>query len=298
MQSVTMLRLAARPAIHCLNLEPRVSHLQCGMASSLHAPRHTRPGARALAAGCGTLASAEARNRFLSILQQKHGDTKDAVVVEQLQLLQKANPTPDAALSGEYLDGDWLQISQSDYPNRLSKQEPLYKLGRLAFNMYEPLEAVFRIDRVWAPVRPCPNSGDSSRLYDIFVEVTCVDEKYPEFKAVMSNYASITPARDASGNHARLTVSFTHGDLAPSPELSEHLKAAWRQTFSPKQRNIVMRGIMRLAMGFETTPMDEDGAMSYKLRRAPKGWLDIVYLDDVLRVTRGNRGSVVVCERS
>jgi len=286
-----MLRLLTRPATRCLNLKPRA--LRLTVAPSFDGPHNTTR----FATCQSTWESAEVRTRFLSVLKEKRGDTKDAAVVEQLELLQKANPTPDAALRGEYLDGDWLQISQSDYPGRLSKDEPLYPLGRLAFNMYEPTEAVFRIDRVVQPVRPLPNSVDSTREYEIIVEMTCVDKKYPEFKAIISNYARITPAKDNKGNDARLSVSFTHGNLAPSLELSEDFKAPWRQSFSPKKRNMFVRGIMRLAMGFETSPMDDNGVMSYKLSRSPKGWLDILYLDDVLRVTRGNRGSVVVTER-
>lgn len=40
-----------------------------------------------------------------------------------------------------------------------------------------------------------------------------------------------------------------------------------------------------------------DGTMTYEMPRAPEGYLDILFLDEDLRVTRGNRGSIVIAER-
>lgn len=241
--------------------------------------------------------SADVRDAFLALLKSKDGDAKDAAIEEELERLQQANPTPDPALTGEFLDADWLQVSQSDYPDKLSPDEPVYTLGRLAFSMYEPTDMKFRIDRVLQPVRPFPDDTSSSRGYEIKIEMTSVDERYPEFKAVMCNYGVIGPTKSKDGTDSRLTVSFTRGNIAPSSDMSQEALSKWKETFSLKKRNIVVRGVMKLAMGLENVPMDEEGIISYKLNRPPEGWLDILYLDEKLRVTRGNRGSVVVCTR-
>jgi len=41
----------------------------------------------------------------------------------------------------------------------------------------------------------------------------------------------------------------------------------------------------------------QTGRVSFKMQRSPKGKLEVLYLDEELRITRGGRGTVVVCER-
>ena len=41
----------------------------------------------------------------------------------------------------------------------------------------------------------------------------------------------------------------------------------------------------------------ETGEVAFAMKRSPKGSLEIIYLDEELRITRGNKGTVVVCER-
>lgn len=56
---------------------------------------------------------------------------------------------------------------------------------------------------------------------------------------------------------------------------------------------------MKRMMGLErpTGMASGTGVMSYSMSKAPKGWLDVMFLDDEWRITRGNRGSIVVAER-
>ncbi len=39
------------------------------------------------------------------------------------------------------------------------------------------------------------------------------------------------------------------------------------------------------------------GEVSFKMKRSPKGKLELLYLDEELRITRGEKGTVLVCER-
>ena len=41
-----------------------------------------------------------------------------------------------------------------------------------------------------------------------------------------------------------------------------------------------------------------NNVLKYKLEKPAEGYLDILYLDETLRVTRGNRGSVVVVQKA
>ena len=60
-----------------------------------------------------------------------------------------------------------------------------------------------------------------------------------------------------------------------------------------------MNWLLKRMMGLEKpTGLAADNSMSYKMKKAPLGHLDILYLDDELRITRGNKGSVVIAERA
>ncbi|WP_287521037.1 PAP/fibrillin family protein [Okeania sp. SIO2C2] len=41
----------------------------------------------------------------------------------------------------------------------------------------------------------------------------------------------------------------------------------------------------------------ETGEISVTMKRSPKGRLEVLYLDEELRITRGEKGTVLVCER-
>ena len=59
-----------------------------------------------------------------------------------------------------------------------------------------------------------------------------------------------------------------------------------------------MGWLMKRLMGLERpTGLDGDGVMAYQMTKAPEGYLDVMYLDDEWRITKGNRGSIVVAER-
>ena len=42
----------------------------------------------------------------------------------------------------------------------------------------------------------------------------------------------------------------------------------------------------------------ETGEISFTMKRSPKGRLEVLYLDEELRITRGERGTILACERS
>ena len=81
---------------------------------------------------------------------------------------------------------------------------------------------------------------------------------------------------------------------------------AWTSTFEaafekykPRKRERLMNWLLKRMMGLEKpTGMSTDGYMTYKMKKSPHGTLDVLFLDDELRITRGNRGSVVIAERA
>ena len=79
----------------------------------------------------------------------------------------------------------------------------------------------------------------------------------------------------------------------------------WRQFFDagkdlPKmsRRQRFGRWVAKKLLGLRYPgDMSSTGAFSYEMTRAPKGHLDVLFHDEELRVTRGNRGSIVIAER-
>eukprot|EP00966_Prymnesium_polylepis_P054922 1269651-Prymnesium_polylepis.1 len=145
-------------------------------------------------------------------------------------------------------------------------------------------------------------------------------EDGPPMTAELLNFATCSAASDE-----RLTVEFSGGVLQPTGECD---REAWRKTFGPAlaakpgKRARLMDWLLGKMMGLvkpkvtepaapdliftpahnETNPspkqeMSDGDEMRYQMTKAPKGYLDVLYLDDELRITRGNRGSLVVCER-
>jgi hypothetical protein len=52
-----------------------------------------------------------------------------------------------------------------------------------------------------------------------------------------------------------------------------------------------------LGMGKVSAIDTETGKKSFAIEKSPKGLLKLLYLDEELRITKGNRGTVLVCQR-
>jgi hypothetical protein len=246
----------------------------------------------------------QVRRRFLSLLQENGGDTTASTVQEALDALVKVNPTPDASLKGSYLDAEWLQVSKPEYPGML--REKVYTLERLSFGMYAPKDMQFRIDRTVQPVKS-QEGDDVVRRYDAALELTCVDERYPPFRAVMYNFGQMKPAKDADGNDLRLEIWFTGGYIKPAEGMDSKMLRQWKDIFGPAMKQEkeppslskqATNFFLDLTTGFVPPgAMESDGKINFAMKKAPHAYTDILYLDDTLRVTRGSRGSVVAVTR-
>jgi len=104
----------------------------------------------------------------------------------------------------------------------------------------------------------------------------------------------------------RVTVIFTGGELRKRKSAMQDcdISKLWEQTFANAYKKAdmergyveqlmqyVMKSVLKLEMPTDDNPR-------YEMKRVMKGYLDILYLDESFRVTRGNRGSVVVVEKS
>jgi hypothetical protein len=226
------------------------------------------------------------------------GNTKDETVLAAITNLQTLNPTPAPTHSGQLLDSNWLLISAPSFPQgeKLADGRFAYTLGRLAFNMFQPTRLKVVIDRVSQPVRYLGKGEQHS--HDIVVEFTTIDESLPQLRGIVRNLGVCQPASDTA-----LQVEFTGGVLAPQDmgQIEE-----WRRVFGEQDKpgktsfqEKFQALLLKLMFGL-VPPQGmnlETGEISFIMKRSPKGNLEILYLDEELRITRGERGTVLVCER-
>ena len=241
---------------------------------------------------------AAAKTALRQALAACGGNTKDEAVIAAIENLQSLNPTTAPAYSGTLLDSKWLLISAPNFPGgeQLANGKYVYTLGRLAFNMFEPTALKLVIDRVLQPVLLLENGEE--RSHDIIVEFTTIDESLPLVAGIVRNQGVCHPVSDTV-----LQVKFTGATLAPQdPNKIDDWRAVFEKQRHSSQRSWqqkLMSGLFRLMFGLVPPQAmnPQTGEVSFKMHRSPKGRLEILYLDEELRITRGERGTVLVCQR-
>jgi hypothetical protein len=239
-----------------------------------------------------------AKTMLREALATYEGNTKHEAVIAAIEKLASLNPTTEPARSEALMDGQCLLISAPNFPNGEKRADGkyIYTLGRLAFNMFEPTSLKVAIDRVMQSILPVGNG--QQRTHDIIVEFTTVDEDTPQLQGIVRNLGICKPADDNV-----LQVQFTGGELAPK---NQNQIEAWREIFGEQSKparkglkEILMTGFLKVMFGI-VPPQGMDcqtGRVSFKMQRSPKGKLKLLYLDEELRIVRGERGIVLVCER-
>ena len=226
------------------------------------------------------------------------GDTKHESVAAAISKLVHLNPTAAPTRSEALMDGQWLLISAPNFPNGELRADGkyVYTLGRLAFNQFQPTSLKIVIDRVLQPVVPVGEG--QQRTHDIIVEFTTADENTPTLQGIVHNQGVCQPSDDNT-----LQVQFTGGELAPKEQNEmEAWKAIFGEQSKPSRRSLkerLMSVVLKMMFGI-VPPQGMDGRtgqVSFKMRKSPKGKLELLYLDEELRITRGERGTVLVCER-
>lgn len=245
-------------------------------------------------------AKQEAKQEFLALLEKKGRDCADKEVIAAVESLAQLSPTKDPATTGAFLDADWRQVSKSTFPGEF--RDEVFTLGRLSFSLYEPLDMEWHIDKTLNPVRPASNSEDGERDYEFWIQLTCVDSRYPKFKGVMKNFGKCKPDPK---NTSRLEVWFTGGSFAPADDMDPSLLSEWKKTFGaaigarkPNLLGRITNWAMKMMMGLKRPgSVADDGSMRYEMTKAPHGYTDILFMDEELRITKGNRGTIVVVDR-
>lgn len=244
------------------------------------------------------LVDTETRTVAKTVLRQaladSNGNTKDKNVVEAIANLQALNPTTAPAQSPS-LNQNWLLISAPSFPygEQLADGRFAYTLGRLAFNMFQPTKLKVVIDRVSQPVFLLADG--ETRNHDIVVEFTTIDDTLPPISGIVRNLATCKPISDRL-----LQAQFTGGVLQPQP--TTNMKD-WQHIFSeqgkPEQNTFkdkIMSVFLKLIFGLvpPQTMNSQTGEVAFTMNRSPKGKLEILYVDQEMRITKGEKGTVLV----
>jgi len=265
--------------------------------------------------------------KLLKTLAAADGETtcpKVRAAVEELREVYKITSVDcreDPTAAEHCLDGVWLTMSKPNYPECIGKNEAgeyMYTLGRMSFDMFRPTGIVCSIQGVFNPVfatdvvpdavprtlrKEVAQKSSTLRTYNIVTAFT-IDNKNPSsvpMRGVMTTYSYMLPDPNTPN---RMTVFFTGGLLEPNDETD---RDEWKRVFGvdvPKrflsERARVLAAKLLLGASVPDK-MEEDGTMSYYLKRPIGGhgttFVDVIYLDETLRVMQGQTGSLYVLSR-
>jgi PAP_fibrillin len=226
---------------------------------------------------------------------------KNEQVVAAIEKLASLNPTSAPTENGSLLEGNWLLINAPNFPDRQPDEQEgyIYNLGRLAFNMFEPVGLKVAIARVLQPV--FPTGKENERTHDIVVEFETIDDNIPKLKGMIKNLAVCVPV-----NQDTVQVKFTGGELIPLESQNSEKMKEWLAIFGTNNQKSqlnfqdrIMSLVMKWMFGIKkASEMNfETGKRSFVMNKSPKGLLKILYLDEELRITKGNRETILVCQR-
>ena len=107
----------------------------------------------------------------------------------------------------------------------------------------------------------------------------------------------------------RLSIWFTGGTIEPADEDAESIRA-WKRLFGTLQSgksadqgaDEARHTAQNILLGAVSEPMDEGGTIGFHLKRPIGGhdsaFVDLIYMDDDIRVMRGHSGSVYLFKRT
>lgn len=242
-----------------------------------------------------------AKAALKTALATHNGDTKHPVVVDAIAYLASLNPTPNPAQDRALLEGNWLLISAPNFPGRLEDEvhRYVYTLGRLAFNKFQPVNLRVALERVSQPVFATGTENEYS--HDIVVEFKIIDEDFPELKGIVKNLAVCS-----SVDEDTVQVEFTGGELIPVADRNSEQISQWLKIFDSEGELSQISLLDRLKFWWietmfgigKVSAIDPNtGKQSFAIDKSPKGRLKLLYLDEELRITKGNKETVLVCQR-
>jgi hypothetical protein len=261
---------------------------------------------------------------------------KNAVDPLEKYFSKKDLDTRPHVVGADSVDGMWLTLTKPTFFGCLGENDngdPMYTLGRMSFDMFSPTNLVCSLQGNFNPVEvvneedrqtmleAVPKSlrdeverGETVlRTYHVVTAFTIEPTlaSYPDapnkdvvrpIKGIMTTYGYSLPDPNTPNRHS---IWFTGGRIEPNNDPSDI--AAWKKLFAlhPPKHSFGEKAkllAVKLLMG-ATVPeeMAADGSMEYAFTRPLGGhgmaYIDVIYLDDSMRIVRGHRGTTFVFSR-
>jgi len=236
-----------------------------------------------------------AKSAFFAAMREHEGDVSAPAVAETIEVLN-GFPKPSQKDVMALGDGLWYGVSRENFPGGLGQDEQgrnVYTLGRCSFNMFQPLD--LEVSLLEGRQNRVQLLDDSTHSFNNYIPF--------ETRSGMSGMLTVSGNVELDPKvRARMKVRFTGGEIRPGPgtPISE-----WNSVFEEQNMRGMSTGqkltqwIAKIAFGLiRPTGADPEGVVSYEMTKAPKGYLDVLFLDEDLRITRGNRGTIVVATRA
>lgn len=264
----------------------------------------------------------------------KEVDTRNISRHHQLEAFRTSASRTSVANS---IEGMWLTLSKPNWFGKLGQNDngdPMYTLGRMSFDMFSPTNLVCSLqgnfnhveivsgeerkamlNAVPKKLREEVESGKTVlRTYHIVTAFTIEPSmaEYPNapnkdvirpIKGIMTTYGYSLPDPDTPNRHS---IWFTGGRIEPNNDASDIL--LWKNfftlhppkhSFGEKAKLLAVKLLMGATIPEEIDP--EDGSMNYVFTRPLGGhgmaYVDVIYLDESLRIVRGQRGTTFVFSR-
>ena len=275
--------------------------------------------------------------KLRSVLCKYNGCTKAKEVDKVVNELAKLNPYPKDCARLDLFHGEYYTLTAPTFPGRVKpincdinqKEIVQYTLGRLSFNIFQPNDLVCTVKSIRNPIRPLSNTTSimteskdnndgtdaaaKSFSYNIIVDIT-IHTPDGDLGATLINRGN---CRESDGVNNRIMCTFTGGTLVPSLAVNNDTKMLklWGKTFAKaygkadKERSYfgwIYQYFLKLFLGLNM-PIDVENSdgdsicenvFHFDIKRPPKGYFDVLYLDHDFRITKGNRGTICVLERS
>jgi hypothetical protein len=262
---------------------------------------------------------AECMANLMELLTEYDGSTKHPSVVNSVTKLSKLNPTEKPARS-DLLLGKFNIVSAPNFPGRIIAESDdgaeyenahvfKYTLGKMSFGVFQPHAMECTLRQVYTDIQIKRDGTDDTKLLSYpLISDLIIHTPNGDLSATLRNRADSYVKSDD-----RLTVDFQGSTLSPSAAVlaDDELFSLWKETFAQaytkadregSKLSTVFRYILRIALKM-TTPSDEDAerrednSFSFEMKRAPRGYYDVLYLDEEIRISRGNRGTIVIMRR-
>jgi hypothetical protein len=253
------------------------------------------------------------KSKLKSLLAKYDGSTKHPDVVEVINELSEWNPSKQNCAQLPFFMGEFHALTSPNFPGRVQPQKGQedivqYTLGRLSFNIFQPHKLVCTLRSVRNPVTPKQFEGKEDQMtlsYPLILDIT-IHAPGGDLDAILTNEAYCYENPEVNN---RLMVSFSGGTLMPADHVKSDISKLklWAETFdgayqkADEKRSYIGRifqYLIKRLLGLTLPTDDLKHSFHFDMKRSPVGYLDVLYLDEDLRITKGNRGTLVVVERS